>query len=159
MKGIWALGAAFILAGFLFFANNPQQEMPGADAAALWTYITEQSPYTEWGFWDDHQGILAGNSPHGPYHRVYVNDVLIEAAAVPVPNGSIQVKESFDQNKNKMNITVMYKIKDFNPEAGDWFWAKYTLEGKPDLAGKIQGCIGCHGVKAANDYITVHEIK
>lgn len=160
MKSFSSLGiVAVSVAAALILGLSASQDMPGPDAEALWQHITKESPYTEWGFWDDHKDIQPGNSPHGPFHRVYVNDVLLNAESVPVPYGSIQVKESFDANKNKTNITVMYKVEGFNPQAGDWFWARYTLEGKPGPAGKIQGCIGCHGVKAANDYITVHTIQ
>ena len=53
----------------------------------------------------------------------------------------------------------MYKIKDYNPSAGDWYWVKYSLTGKAGPYGKVQGCIGCHAVKADNDYITIHDIK
>jgi len=143
----------------LFMGFSPTSEMPGPDAAALWEYITKESPYKEWGFWDDHKDILSGNSPHGPFHRVYVNEVLLKADGAPVPYGSIQVKESFDSNKKPTALTVMYKIEGFNPEGGDWFWARYTLEGKAGPAGKVQGCIGCHAVKAGNDYILVHDLK
>jgi hypothetical protein len=30
-------------------------------------------------------------------------------------------------------ITVMYKIKDYNPADGDWFWVKYSPDGKATL--------------------------
>jgi hypothetical protein len=159
MKKILVTGLALTAVVFLFAGSSPDAEMPGPDADAIWEYITQESPYTEWGFWDDHKDIIAGNSPHGPFHRVYVNDILLKANSVPVPYGSIQVKESFDKNKNKMAITIMYKIKDFNPDGGDWYWAKYELDGKAGPMGKVQGCIGCHGVKAKNDYILVHDVK
>ncbi|MBW2140827.1 MAG: hypothetical protein JRG97_07115, partial [Deltaproteobacteria bacterium] len=62
--------AAFLLAGQgLVFA-----EMPEADPVALWNYITKVSPYKNWKFWADHQGMQPGRAPHGPLHKVYVND-------------------------------------------------------------------------------------
>lgn len=146
-----------VLAIFLGF--SPRPDMPGPDAQKLWEHITKESPYTDWGFWKDHAEMQPGNAPHGPFHKVYVNDVLQKAAVVPVPYGSIQVKESYDQNKKLVAITVMYKVKDFNPAAGDWYWVKYSLAGKAGPSGKVQGCIGCHAVKADNDYILVHTIK
>lgn len=143
----------------LFMGFGPTSEMPGPDAAALWEYITKESPYKEWGFWGDHKDIQPGNSPHGPFHRVYVNEVLLKAEGAPVPYGSIQVKESFDSNKKQTALTVMYKIEGFNPEGGDWYWARYSLDGKAGPMGKVQGCIGCHAVKAGNDYILVHDLN
>ncbi|MGB2905918.1 MAG: cytochrome P460 family protein [Candidatus Aminicenantaceae bacterium] len=155
--GISVLTLAAVV--ILFMGFGPTSEMPGPDAAALWEYITKESPYKDWGFWDDHKDIQPGNSPHGPFHRVYVNEVLLKTDGTPAPYGSIQVKESFDSNKKLTALTVMYKIEGFNPEGGDWFWARYSLDGKANPAGKVQGCIGCHAVKSGNDYIIVHDLK
>jgi len=30
----------------------------------------------------------------------------------------------------------MYKVAGYNPGAGDWFWAKYSPQGKADKFGK-----------------------
>jgi hypothetical protein len=43
-----------------------------------------------------------------------------------------------------MAITPMYLEKGYNPDAGDWFWAKYGPEGEVMSSGKVEGCIGCH---------------
>lgn len=56
-------------------------------------------------------------------------------------------------------ITVMYKVPGYNPKDGDWFWVKYTPEGTAGPFGKPKGCIGCHGTRANNDFILVHEFK
>ncbi len=53
----------------------------------------------------------------------------------------------------------MYKVKGFNPEAGDWFWAKYTPDGQVQAAGKAEMCIKCHGAKKENDYFMTGPIK
>ena len=63
-----------------------------------------------------------------------------------------------------MAITVMVKTKDYNPDAGNWYWAKFMADGKvaqmdtPDgkkmaLAGKVQGCIECHSGADGDDYL------
>lgn len=135
-------------------------EMPGPDAKALWKYITQDSPYKKWGFWPDHQGMQPGKSPHGPFHKVFVNKVLLDATQAPVPYGSIEVKDSYNKAQDKLlNITVQYKVKGFNPDGGDWFWAVYLPDGQIKASGKLTGCIRCHGVKKSNDYITVHDFK
>lgn len=134
-------------------------DMPGADAAALWKHITETAPYAKWSAWPDHQGMKPGRAPHGEKNKVFVNDILLQAQSVPAPYGSIQVKENYDNKEKLQAITVMYKIKGFNPKDGDWFWAKYTPDGKPGPAGKVDGCINCHGSASRNDYIFVHELK
>lgn len=143
-----------VVFGTLVFA-----EMPGSDAASLWKYITKESPYKNWSFWQDHQGMQAGRAPHGPLHKVYVNDRALKSPKPPVQYGAIQVKENYSKNKELKAITVMYKIKGYNPNDGDWFWVKYSPDGKADKAGKPKGCIGCHGTRANNDFILVHEFK
>ncbi len=154
-KQLAAAVVAFIfISGTMGFA-----EMPGPEPDALWQYITEESPYTKWGFWPDHQGMQKGRAPHGPLHKVYVNDRGLKSSHPPVQYGSITVKENYGKDKKLKAITVMYKINAYNPEAGDWFWAKYSPAGKVDKYGKPKGCVGCHGTRAKNDFITVHEFK
>lgn len=134
-------------------------ELPAPDAEALWRYITRTSPYTRWSFWPDHQGMQPGRAPHGPLHKVYVNNRLLHSLNSPVQYGSIQVKENYNKNEKLLNITVMYKVRGYNPQDGDWFWVKYTPDGKAGPVGKPDGCIGCHGTRARNDFILVHDFK
>jgi hypothetical protein len=132
------------------------EDMPGANVDEFWTYISETLPYTQWAFFEDHKDMQPGKAPHGPFHKVYVNDILKKAEGAPVPNGSILVKESYNEQKQKTAITVMYKIDGYNPAAGDWWWARYSTEGKGGPAGKLEMCLGCHQAKKANDYVFVH---
>ncbi len=53
----------------------------------------------------------------------------------------------------------MYKVSGYNPAANDWFWAKYTPDGKIEAEGKIEGCINCHGKKRTNDFIFTGPLK
>ncbi len=150
--------AVFFVCG-LFGTSALADEMPGSDPAAFWNYITKVSPYKNWSFWADHQGMQPGRAPHGPLHKVYVNDRALNSPKPPVQYGSMVVKENYGKNKELKAITVMYKVSGYNPGDGDWFWAKYSPEGKADKAGKLEGCIGCHGTRADNDFILVHEFK
>lgn len=134
-------------------------EMPSADPVELWNYITKVSPYKEWQFWPDHQEMQPGRAPHGPLHKVYVNDRIFNSPKPPVQYGSIQVKENYNKAKELQAITVMYKVLDYNPGAGDWFWAKYSPQGDAKPYGKPDGCVGCHGTRASNDFILIHEFK
>ena len=142
-----------------FFIVIVMANMPGPDPEALWKHITETSPYNKWDYWPDHQGIQSGKAPHGPRHKVFVNGKLLNSSSPPVQYGSIQVKENFTPTGDLAAITVMYKVEGYNPDAGDWFWVKYTPEGKADKSGKVKGCIQCHASRAKNDYILVHEFK
>ena len=71
-----------------------------------------------------------------------------------LPSGSMIIKENFSPDKKLMAITLMYKSKGYNPEAGDWYWAKFMPDGKVAqmdspmgkmaISGKAKGCIACH---------------
>ena len=146
-----------MLLGFGAFALA--DKMPVAEGGALWDYITNVSPYTEWSYWPDHQGMLEGRAPHGPLHKVFVNKQALESTSPPLRYGAIEVKENYGKDKELKAITAMYKVKGYNPDDGDWFWVKYSPDGKALKAGKPMGCIGCHGTRAANDFVLVHEFK
>ncbi|MBW2641748.1 MAG: cytochrome P460 family protein [Deltaproteobacteria bacterium] len=115
-------------------------EMPGPDPDALWS-------------------MQPGRAPHGPLHKVYVNDRALNSSRPPLQYGAIEVKENYSPAKELKAITVMYKINGYNPKDGDWFWVKYTPDGKAEKFGKPKGCIGCHGTRAKNDFVTIHEFK
>jgi hypothetical protein len=51
----------------------------------------------------------------------------------------------------------MYKVAGYNPEANDWFWAKYKADGTVLKEGKVAGCINCHAAKKANDFVFTSE--
>ena len=92
--------------------------------------------------------MYEGTSPHGAFLKLYVNDVAYNAIKEnkPMPNGAIIVKENYGEAKGKLeSVTPMYKKEGYNPAAGEWFWAKYGPEGEVMKAGKVEGCIGCHG--------------
>lgn len=130
--------------------------MPGPDPKALWSQISHKDPYHQWQHWPDHQGIQPGSAPHGPRHKVFVNRPLLRSRQAPANAHSIAVKENYGLDGALKAITVMYKIPGYNPDAGDWFWAKYSPDGKAAVFGKPEGCINCHGAMAENDYVMVH---
>lgn len=47
----------------------------------------------------------------------------------------------------------MYKIAGYNPDGGDWYWAKYKADGTVEAAGQPKGCINCHRVQQDNDWL------
>ena len=62
-------------------------------------------------------------------------------------------------------VTVMKKVDGYSPQAGDWFWVKYSPDGSIDknpdgvpLAGRValganEGCIACHSGAGGGDYV------
>jgi hypothetical protein len=131
-------------------------DLPGADAAELWQYMTRTNPYTGWGYWPGKVGVYEGTRPHGAKLVLYANAPALKAAREgrPMPYGAIVVKENYGPDgKQLMAVTPMYRVEGYNPEAGDWFWAKYDGAGKALKSGKVDGCINCHRARAAENWI------
>jgi hypothetical protein len=153
----------FIILGFAIgiAANLPGSVMkkgglPPPDGEALWSYITESNPYLGWGYWPGYTGIYPGQSPHGAYLKLYANSIALKAAreGKPMPDGAILVKENYGKDKETlMAVTPMYKVQGYNPDGGDWFWAKFGPNGKVMTAGKVESCIRCHKAGKAGDFI------
>jgi hypothetical protein len=130
--------------------------------ARLWQRISSESDYDHWAFWPGHEGMRPGQSPHGRFHEVYVNNTLATAlpiAARKAPAGAIIVKENFDANKKLTGLTVMAKVEGYNPDRGDWFWAAYAPDGKVNAEGKPQSCIDCHAGMKDNDYVIIRRLE
>ncbi len=126
--------------------------------SSLWSRITSEADYKTYSYWPGHEGIQPGQAPHGVYHQIYINRVLSEALPVKsrtAGTGTIIVKENFTNEKILDSITVMAKVKGYNPEAGDWFWAKFSPEGDVQAEGAPGGCISCHEGMEDNDYIII----
>ena len=134
-----------------------KQQMPPADAKKVWNYMSEIESYSDWEYWPGHQGFLKSSSPHGNYVRIFANSPAIEAIKKgnKLPANSMIVKENFAQKDKETlkSITPMYKVQDYNPEQGNWFWAKYSSQGKVRAAGKVEACITCHKSKQKKDWI------
>jgi hypothetical protein len=125
-------------------------------ASQFWTHITQTDPYFGWGYWPGKYGMYPGKSPHGAYLKLYANGIALKAAreGKPMPDGAILVKENYgDDQKILMAVTSMYKISGYNPEGGDWWWGKYGPNGEVMASGAVKGCVDCHQVQKANDWI------
>jgi hypothetical protein len=160
MKKLAAVAAAAVMMmGFSAFAA-----MPGADAEKLHQYLTKEKPYTEWKLWPGKGKLYKGTEPHGALLTTYVNDAALKSikAKKGLKYGSIIVKENYMPDKMLAAVTVMYKIKGYNPGAGDIFWMKYLPDGKIEASGKsgmVDMCIGCHGKVKGNDYLFTGKVK
>ena len=129
------------------------EKLPSTNAEEFWTYISKTNPYKNWQHWPGYPGIFPGESPHGAYVEFYGNDIAIKAAkqGQDMPYGAILVKTNYAEDKKTlMVITPMYKVKGYNPDAGDWFWAEYSPGGEAIKAGKVDSCINCH--RKAKDF-------
>lgn len=75
-----------------------------------------------------------------------------------------------DRTGMLLSVTVMFKRESgYDPDDGNWFWAKYkpdgSLEANPKgmkLAGRVakgadQGCIACHRNAEGGDFVYSHD--
>ena len=143
-------------------ATTMTNGMPSADGVSLWNYIAVTKPYTKWSLWPGMGKLYKGQEPHGMLLTSYVSKdakkVIKKKLGVFDP-GAIIVKENYMPDKTLAAITVMYKVKDYDPDAGDWFWAKYAPDGTVQAQGQPKGCINCHGAKNANDWVFTGNLR
>jgi len=135
--------------------------------ARFWDYLAE-AHYENWAPAPG-QGldVYPGQAPHGAFLKMYLNRV---AASDPknLPYGSIIVKENYGKDKTTlMAVTVMYRVKGFDPEHNDWYWVKYNRDGsvaqtppgkgRKPIAGRFKSCIDCHSGAQGNDLVFVND--
>jgi len=131
------------------------KHMPWAAGGDLRYHITVHMPYTKWAKWPGKGEKYAGKEPHGAFLTTYVNEVALDSIKKEqgMADSSIIVKENYESNKQLAAITVMYKVKGYNPDGYDWFWAKYDPQFNILAEGKVEACIKCHASVKDNDYI------
>ncbi|MCF8105125.1 MAG: cytochrome P460 family protein [Desulfohalobiaceae bacterium] len=158
MKTQWITGLAIVLVLSLAAGSvwAGEKECPPPDAEEVWEWVTESDPYQGWGYWPEHDGMYPGQSPHGAYLKLYANSIALKALreGKQMPPGSMIMKANYGKDKETlMALTPMYKVEGYNPEAGNWFWAKYKPDGEVEASGKVEGCIDCHRAQKDNDWI------
>ncbi len=148
------------------------EDAPPKIAAELWDLIQTENYRVSWKMWPGKEALYKGTHPHGSYLTTYLNDIALkslEGEGTELDPGSIIVKENYTPEKTLAAITVMYKLAGYDPGNNNWFWAKYSPDGKPMsaetdgestmLVGKVPGCIDCHTSNKANDYIMTSPIN
>ena len=123
----------------------------------MWDFI-RKARYDQWAPAGDNGDYRASDRPHGALVKTYMNRVAAGNSDT-LPHGSIIIKENFTADKTLAAVTLMYRYKDYNPDANDWYWAKYNPDGSVAtmgngsiIAGKAQGCIDCHAGAGGGDY-------
>lgn len=137
-------------------------------AADLWKG-TLGGKYTKWASYPGLGGWQPGKSPHGKVLRYFINSTAARNPQKP-GNGAIIVKENYGvKNGPLMAVTIMQKIKGYDPDNADWFWVKYGPGGEimknpkgMRLAGRVakgmpKGCIACHGNAGGDDYLFIND--
>lgn len=155
-------------------AVKVEREIPDIEKMAheLWNKMQSENYHVNWKMWPGKEACYEGKEPHGAFLTTYVNTAaheVIMQKKEKMPPGAIIIKENYMPDKNIASITVMHKIEGFAPDAFDWFWVKFAPNGKVmteekdgktiTLAGKVAGCIECHGKQTSNDYIFTSPLK
>lgn len=142
--------------------------MSGGSSDPDATAVDSFSDYTNWHrvntspITGDTTGGL-GNAHEGSsgLREVYINSVGSAASsgtsALPYPEGTIVVKESFKSDggeKGKLTgITVMAKREaGYDPENGDWEYLNVKPDLKVSAQGRLSGCVSCHSA-SDDDYV------
>lgn len=136
-------------------------DMPSTEGKAVIDYL-DRVDYTGWQLWPGKGEMYEGRHPHGAFLTTYVNAKAasaLEKMTGRFPAGSIIVKENYTPEKKLAAITVMYRVEDYNPSAGDWFWLKYKPDGTVQKEGKVAGCINCHKSVKNNDWVFTGPVK
>lgn len=136
------------------------QHMPWPAAGDVRYHITIHKPYKQWQLWPGKGEMYKGTEPHGALLTTYVDKTAYDSIKKMkgMADLSIIVNENYASNKQLMSINVMYKVKGYNPEAGDWFWAKYDNKFNIIAEGKISECLSCHSNVKNNDYIYTDKV-
>ena len=154
------------------YAQPRQAQVRAATAEefyqSLWKYLVRQEArYTRWPSLPGKVGPRAADDPHGPKVRAYANPV---AAGDPanLPYGSILVLEDYSEDlKRRSGISVLYRVRGYDPRNGDWYWMKYLEDGTvvrapagqggAPLAGRVTACIDCHRKAAGKDFVFAND--
>ena len=150
-----ALAAATCLFGLTAACTSLGTPEDQQAADSLWERI---EGHREWGFFDGHVGVMKGASPHGTYVATYINDVAASNQADP-PYGSILVKENYSSEdpSDLGGYTVMERVRGYDPENGDWFWARFDRRGEQTHSGKVAFCFDCHFDAEGDDFVFLND--
>lgn len=120
-------------------------------AADLWEEI---AGYDSWSQTDEWTGVQPSGRVHGAYVQIWHNQLAFDNTSGEAPDGAISVKENYDAADGEPNkVFVQKKIAGYDPDNGDWFWARYSTDGTVETAGSVSGCYDCHA-GATVDYRT-----
>lgn len=94
---------------------------------------------------------------HGSRVKTFLDKDAFEAyqaKSFPYADGTVAVKESYGSpDGSPEKLYVMKKIKGYDPDNGDWFYAITSTNGVASQSGRISMCIGCHTKAKAKDYL------
>jgi hypothetical protein len=105
-------------------------------------------------------------SPHGPF-KLRFNAVAASAldatGELPIsgrfPNGSVVVKEGYQNNNLALLIAIKKVPTDINASGG-WVWGAYLLDGTPTITIEDRGsqCVNCHNDTPNRDLLRTFDL-
>ncbi len=155
-RGVIGWCAVLLLLSFAGMTAAAHGKVLAPEGRAVIDFLTKTANYRSWPFWPGKGTLYPGQHPHGAFLTTYVNPEAaqaISARAGRLPDGAMVVKENYSADNQLAAITVMYRVKGYHPEAGDWFYLKYAPDGRIDKEGRVAGCIGCHAAVKGNDWL------
>lgn len=143
-RGLVILGLAGLLAG----CDGEIEPEPAPDHELL-TQV-QAAKYRTWPRPSGREMRKGSAGPHGFAVDVFINEVVVEAAAnkdglgrMAWPEDATIVVEGFaaPMDEAPTQIAVMQK------RHGSWYWEQYQAEDleRPRFAGRPDVCVGCHG--------------
>jgi hypothetical protein len=130
---------------------------------SFWRHLVKKdAAYNTWSEFQREKADDAIENPHGTVSKTYANKV---AATDPtkLPIGSVLVREDYDSKKKRVSISVMYRVKNYDPAHNDWYWMSFLengsisrtpeKDGRKPLAGKVTSCIDCHAKAPGKDFV------
>ncbi len=155
------IALSLILSGMLL-AQARKGGAVAAAGASVWDYLKKEGFAKNWKMWPGTTAMYEGPEPHGAFLTTHVNDVALKSISAKkgkFADGSMIAQENYSKDKKLKFIAVMYKVKGYNPQSGDWFWAQYKPDGRIEAEGKIDECIKCHVAQKGNDYVYTGKLK
>ena len=121
-----------------------------------WTKVNSQT------ITGDVTGVLgAAHERSKGFREIYVNEtgqpIEFGEADYPYPEGSIILKESYDDDKGSKgdlsNLTIMIKRESgYSSDYGDWEYIMAKPDGSISQQGRLSMCIKCHAKGQDKDY-------
>lgn len=139
-------------------ATRPQT--PDEFHNSFWGHIVKKdAAYNTWKVLSHEKPEDGVENPHSTVSQTYANKI---AADDPrnLPVGSILVREDYDDKRKRLSISVMYRVKAYDKDHGNWYWIKYLENGSVArgtdnkvVAGKMTSCSDCHGKALGKDFV------
>lgn len=139
-------------------ATRPQTPEEFYDT--FWRYLVKKdAAYNTWKVLEHEPPKDDSDNPHGRVSRTYANEIASKDPA-NLPLGSILVREDYDDKRKRQSVSILYRVKDYDKEHGNWYYLRFNENGtvaraedKKALAGKVTSCIECHAKAGGKDYV------